>query len=274
MMLALGMGLRVADFARLLHHPRAVMLGMTGQLLLLPMAAFALTHLLPLPPATAVGLMLIAACPGGATSNMCSRYARGDVALSISLTAISSVLAPVSVPLIVGFGIHAVQGPSPHIQVSVLEMAGSLLMTTALPVMLGMAWLRVFPDGAARFRGPLLAVATIVLILLIIGLGLNTVRTQADTVGMLSRSLPAVALLITIAAGAAALGARALRLTPAQSRTLLLEVGVQNVNLALVVAVAFLGEQRYLGPTLVYLPVMLLFALAVVISGRRNGIVR
>ena len=110
MMLALGMELKVHDFREVLKMPGAFALGIGGQLILLPAVAFALAVILPIASATALGLILLAACPGGTTSNMFSSYARGDVALSISLTAVSGLAAPVTVPLIVGAGFLVITG--------------------------------------------------------------------------------------------------------------------------------------------------------------------
>ena len=267
-MLALGMELRVSDFTRLLHYRRAVLLGIAGQLLFLPLAAVLLTQVLPLTSAVAVGLMLIAACPGGASSNMFTRYAKGDVALSISLTAISSMVAPLSVPLIVGVGLYMTLGDTNMIQVSATEMVVTLLSTTAAPVLLGMTALYYAPVISRQLRGKILGVATFILVVLLIGLAVNTARTQGDVVGMFSRSLVAVTLLILLAVGSTWLGAKLLRLQRAQTRTLLLETGIQNVNLALVIALNFLEESSYLGPALVYLPIMLCFAAAVIYTSR------
>lgn len=270
MMLALGMELGAGDFARLLQAPRAALLGLGGQLLVLPGTAFIMALTLPLSPTTAIGIILLAACPGGATSNMFSRYARGDIALSIALTAVSSLAAPLTVPLIVGAGLWLLTGTEASIEVSLQEMIVTLLVTTALPVIAGMALLHYAPALARRIRGRLLAAATAVMVLLVIGLAVNTARVQPDVAGMFARSAFAVLLLMTICATMAALAARWAGVPGPQSRTLVLEVGVQNINLALVVAISLLGEPGYLGPTLVYLPFMLLFGGAVVTLGRRG----
>lgn len=270
MMLALGMELRWDDFLRLLRAPRPALVGVVGQLLLLPAVALSLALLLPLELATAVGLVLLAACPGGATSNMFSRYARGDVALSISLTAVSSIVAPISVPLIVGIGLSLLAGSQAAIQVSMAEMVTTLIATTALPVAIGMLLLNRFPARAQQVRGKLLATATVVLIILIIGLMVNTTRAQTDVIGMFARSTFAVVLLIVGCASIALLVSRLSGLSRTHERTLVLEVGIQNINLALVVALTFLKEPAYLGPTLVYLPFMLVMGAAVVYWGRRD----
>ena len=138
MMLALGMGLRVDDFKRLLTAPLAVCAGLFGQLFVLPACALFIIFIFPLPTYTAIGLILIAACPGGAVSNMFTRYANGNVALSISLTAFSSVIAPLSVPLILTITLTYWQLDATAVQLPFASMFMTLLVTTALPILLGM----------------------------------------------------------------------------------------------------------------------------------------
>ena len=105
-MFALGLTLQMTDFTRVIKRPFAILLGLFCQLLLLPVLAFALLHLWPVDPLMAVGVMILAASPGGITSNLITHFARGDTALSISLTAISSLAGLVTIPLIVGFSLN------------------------------------------------------------------------------------------------------------------------------------------------------------------------
>lgn len=258
MMVAMGMELHPADFARVFRRPAAFVCGALGQLMVLPVVAFLVARLLGLPPAAGVGLMLIAACPGGATSNAFSRFARGDVALSVSLTAFSSAIAFLTVPFVVGVGIRAFAGESVGLELPFVSTALRLSTTTALPLALGMACLHWRDDLAARVRGPLLGVSTAVVLLLVLGLGASL--GAGDAQRLLVGIGPAVALLIAcmlaLAAGAGAL----LGLDAPQRRTIAIELAVQNFNLALVVALGILDEPRYLGPALVYLPLMLALA--------------
>lgn len=271
MMLAMGMGLRAEDFLRVFRQPVAFAVGGIGQILLLPAVAFALARGLDLPAPQAVGLMLIAACPGGATSNAFSRFARGDVALSVSLTAFSSALSFATVPLVVGLGVRAFAGADAGLELPFGETALGLFTQTALPIGLGMAGLHRFPRIAGRVRGPLLAVSTAVLLVLVLGLGASL--GGSDALRLLRTSGPAVALLIACMLGVAGVAGTRLGLAPAQRRTIAIELAVQNFNLALVVALGILDEPLYLGPALVYLPVMLLFAggLAAAVSWRGRG---
>lgn len=273
MMLALGMTLRLDDFRRLATAPVAIAIGLLGQLVWLPLVAFALAHLFPLSKTQAVGLVLIAACPGGVVSNVITRLARGDVALSISLTAASSIVCFVTVPVIVGLAMRSFGvAEQAAFSLTFADMASPLFSTTALPVLLGMALLRWWPALAARVQRPLLGVSTVVLMLLVVGLGVGMAQSAGElALGQLfAQTTPAVVALIAITMGGGLLAARLAGLDGARTRTLALEIGLQNFNLALVVSMSLLGEQRYAGPALVYLPAMFLFSGAVVAAARRS----
>lgn len=268
MMMALGMELRIEDFVRIADAPAAPLIGIVGQLLLLPMVAFAIAMTIPMASVTALGIILIAACPGGATSNMFSRYANGDVALSISLTAVSSLASPLTVALIIGLGFRFIGDEETRVAPDPWEMIRTLVMATVVPVLLGMSWLRFHESSAMRWRGRLLGTASAILVILVIGLAVNTARIQGDVIGMFARSGLAVILLMAITASSAWFLARALGLTIAQGRTLVLEVGVQNINMALVIALNILEESSYLGPALVYMPLMLVFGGTVILASK------
>lgn len=269
MMLGLGMTLRIDDFRRLASAPRAVALGLVGQLLLLPAVAFALALALELTPPIAIGLVLIAACPGGVTSNVFSWLARGEVALSLSLTAASSMVSFLTVPLLVSLALSTWDGANTRVELPLGETLRTIFASTALPVLLGMGANAAHPDLAERLHRPLIGVSSAVLVLLIVGLGFSTWGSERDIAALAARSAPAVTLLIASTATFGFVTARALGLGPATARTLALEIGVQNFNLALVVALGLLGDVRYAGAGLIYLPVMLGFAGAVVARGRR-----
>ena len=145
---------------------------------------------------------------------------------------------------------------------SAFEAVTTLFSSTALPLLLGMATLRFRPSLAERLRRPVLLTSTCVLMLLVVGLGASMVRQVPDPGELIQRTLIPVVALVSVMTGLARLGARFLGLSPAQARTLALELGIQNFNLAMVFALQFLNEPRYLGPALIYLPVMLSFGLA------------
>ena len=273
MMLALGMTLRPVDFRRIASAPAAVLLGMLGQLVLLPVTAFGIARWLELSPTLAIGLVLIAACPGGVVSNALTQLARGDLALSITLTSLSSGVSFLSVPFVLSLAFDAFGGEGRRIALSFVEMAATLFGTTVLPVVIGMAFLRWRPAAAERLHRPLLNVSTGVLMLIIFALFVSLWRSSSDLpmAKLVRNGTPAVVALIATTMAAGAIGARILDLGGAIARTITLEIGIQNVNLALVVAISLLGEQRYAGPAIVYLPVMFAFASGVIALGRAEA---
>jgi bile acid:Na+ symporter, BASS family len=274
MMLGLGMTLHADDFRRLLRSPRAVGFGLIAQLVGLPMIAFAIASALAPSPALAIGLVLVAACPGGVTSNVICYLARGDVALSVTLTALSSVVSFLTVPFLTALAIRSFGGDGATVELGAAEMMATLFGTTATPVLLGMMCLYLRPALASRVRGYLITASTVLLVLLIVGLTARSFESEHDMASLALRATPMVALLIVVASIAGAAGGRALGLSEAMVRTLALEVGIQNVNLALVVAITLLDAPSYAGATLVYLPLMGLFATALVVLGRRTAPMR
>ena len=272
MMLALGMTLRPSDFAQAASAPVVVALGLLGQLVLQPLFAFGLARGLDLPPTMAVGLVLIAACPGGVVSNALVQLARGDVALSIVLTGLSSLASFISLPAAMALATRRFGGEGPPVELSFPELVATVFGTTALPVLLGMLVLRYRSALAERLHGPLLNVSTGVLIVMIAGLfGSLATSGELSLTSLFRQVLPAVIALVggTMAAGYGM--ARALGYGPATARTLGLEGSMQNVNMALVVAVSFLGEQRLGGPAVAYLPVSFAFAALMIALGRREA---
>jgi BASS family bile acid:Na+ symporter len=194
MMLGLGMTLRGGDFRRLTSAPRAVALGLFGQLVLLPAAAFAIATALELSPALAVGLVLIAACPGGVTSNLFSWLARGEIALSLALTAASSLVSFLTVPFLVSLALRTWGSDGTSIEISLGETISTIFASTALPVILGMVFNHLRPALAERLHKPLIGGSSAVLVLLILGLGFSTWGSERDIAGLAVRSAPAVAL--------------------------------------------------------------------------------
>jgi BASS family bile acid:Na+ symporter len=273
MMLSMGMTLSPTDFHRVFGQPRAFVFGACGQLLLLPALALGIAWGLSLPEPLAVGLVLIAACPGGVTSNALTHYARGDTALSVSLTALSSSLAFVTVPTILGIAFYALSGSEDAREISlpIGKTAMTLFGTTALPILLGMLVKHLREDAAARLSGPLLGISTSILMLLIMGLGANLATSERDLAGLFLQTAVAVVLLISLLALVAHLGGQALGLSDPQRRTLLLELALQNFNLALVIALGLLDEPRYAGTPIVYFPIMFVFAGGVIARARSGG---
>jgi BASS family bile acid:Na+ symporter len=195
--------------------------------------------------------------------------ARGDVALSISLTAGSSMVSFITVPILMALAVQAFGGEGTPIELSMVEMVATLFGATALPVLLGMATLHARPALAERLHRPLLGISGTVLLILIVGLGFSVWGSVDDMAGLATRATPPVFLLIAVSTGIGFGGAWLLGLPAATGRTLGIEIGIQNFNLAMVVAFSILDEPLYLGSALIYLPVMMTFAGAIIALGRR-----
>lgn len=153
LMFGMGMTLTITDFKNVGKYPKAVLVGLCNQILLLPLVGLALVKLIPMEATIAMGLMLVTACPGGATSNLISHLSKGDTALSISLTAFSSLLTILTIPFIINFSLLEIMGESGKtIQLPVLPTIVNIVKLTALPVALGMYINYHLPDFSERHR--------------------------------------------------------------------------------------------------------------------------
>lgn len=248
-MFSMGTSLSAADFTRVLQQPKALFLGIAGQILLLPLAAAGVALAMGLPPATAVGLMVIAACPGGAPSNAVCAIARGDVALSVSLTAVSSVLAFLTVPFIIGLGIGFFLEESATLRLPFWETAFRIFLTTFLPIVSGIMVGAVAPAFAARIRRPIFVggFVTILITSLLFVAGRMHLISAFDAFG-------AVVVLNVLMMGLAFALGRMARLNESETRAVTVEVGMQNISMSIVVIMGILNAPELLGPTFFYLP--------------------
>ena len=240
-MIALGMTLTVADFRRVFTQPRQVSIGLLCQLILLPLLGFAVAALFPLTPIYAISVILLAASPGGATSNLIVHAADGDRALSVTLTAISNMLTWLTIPLLLGaayavFGDGAVAIDFPIGSVMV-QVAG----LTIFPVLIGMVirkWRPAFAENSKRFTR---IFATIFLFLIILAL---VVQNWDTIVRDGPRFAPAF---ITLNLAALAVGyfvAKMAGINQTQSATIAIETGLQNATVAITVALTILGSNE------------------------------
>jgi len=166
-MLALGLGLTGKDFLRVAKHPRDFFVGAFSQIILLPIIAFILVKIWPIAPELAIGVMIIAAAPGGVTSNLLTSFAKGDVALSISLTAIISLLCVITIPFIVLTSVGLLSDTNISQDISLLSMSRDMFLIVTVPVILGML-LRRFASGIALKFEPIAKKISIVLFVLVL----------------------------------------------------------------------------------------------------------
>jgi bile acid:Na+ symporter, BASS family len=249
-MLGLGLSLTTADFRRVLGHPRVVLVALACQILILPVLCLALVELAGLPPVLAVGMMLLAASPGGTTANLLSHLARGDVALNVTLTAVNSVLSVVTLPVVVNLSLAYFLGADSGIGLQpdkILQVFAIVLV----PVALGMAGRRLAPGTAQRLHAPVKIASVAVLVLVIAAAVVENgavVREGLGTVG------PVALIFATLSLGMGYLVPRAARVTRRQSIACSMEIGIHNSVLAITVALspALLDSPEMAVPAAIY----------------------
>lgn len=267
-MLTLGLGLSLADFRRIAAQPRDVLVGLVSQIVILPAVAFAVASAWAPAPALAVGLMIIAAAPGGVTSNLLTRYAGGDVALSVTLTAVTSLAAMVTVPIVVVLALGHFVGAGAAAEMSVAGIALRMVGIVVVPVVLGMALRAARPALAARWL-PAAEFASGVLFALVVAAAIWAERQNIATY-FAAAGLAALALNLAMMA-VAFWGTALLGCARPQRTALCLECGLQNGTLAIAVVAALGLDAAYAVPAAIYSLLMFGTALgfvAVVREGR------
>lgn len=232
LMFDLGLTLLPQDFLLIAKRPRAVLVGLCGQLLVLPAISAALATAFGLPPYLYIGVMLIACCPGGSSSNIFSMLAKGDVALSVSLTALSSVITLATVPVIMQYTTEAIGEPV-GIQLPMGNLLTQNLVTMLLPIVVGIVVRMKYPKAAERIDRVLSKVAFPALMLLA---GLFFVQHRQTIAEHFAALGMCVTLLIVTAATMAYCGSKAAGLGTKERRTIVIEVGMQNAAQAIAVA--------------------------------------
>ena len=232
LMFDLGLSLRFEDFGKVFRHPWPIVVALFGQLVLLPAIALGLAYLFQLPPVFFIGLVLIACCPGGSSSNVFSKLAKGDVALSVTLTAISSVVTLFTIPFIMSWATRLV-GDSVGISLPVGNLIKQNLVLMLLPVLLGIGLHYAWPQAAEKTDKVLSKLAFPLLLVLITVFYIQHHRTILDNIGVLGACVTA---LILLAIGCSSLLSRLVRNDAQQRRTVIIEVGMQNAAQAIAIA--------------------------------------
>jgi len=252
-MLGLGLALTPADFARVVRFPRAVVVGLLVQTIVLVVVAFAIVQLFDLPPMLAVGFMLLAASPGGAMASLFSHLAHGDVALNITLTAINSVLALAWLPLVMNWSLVHFLGTELHVPAptrKLMEVATVII----LPVLIGMSVRHAWPAPALRTAGTV-RITSVLLLAIVVAIALatsgETLLQYFGTVGLACITLNLVSLAIGYAIP------RVLGLPVAQATSISLEIGIHNAAVAIFVAMKLLDSDVASVPAALYGLVMI-----------------
>jgi BASS family bile acid:Na+ symporter len=257
-MFGLGLSLTPRDFTRVAKHPRAVFIALVCQLLVLPLVCFGLVLAFQLPPVLAVGMMLLAASPGGTTANLYSHLFRGDVALNISLTAINSVIAVVTLPLIANLAI-AYFLPGDESLGLQLSKTVEVFVIVLAPVALGMLvrrWRTGFADAMDK---PVRIASIVILVVVIAGAIISNKEILLANIGQLAL-ITTLFCLLSLSIGFFV--PRAFRVERRQSVASAFEIGIHNATLAIVIAQTVLGSVELSLPAAVYGVLMFFIALA------------
>ena len=243
-MFALGLGLQIADFVRVIKLPKAFFIGFLSQVIVLPIVAFILLQFFGLPGELALGVMILSFCPGGVTSNILTRLAGGALALSISLTAVFSLLSVVTVPLLVAwFAVHFMGSAAPAINVTGLAL--SMFAITAVPVAIGVALRHLTPRFAIAAEPWATRIATVLFVVIVIGALAANWSLFVENLAVLG---PLVILmnivLIAIGYGLSRIG----RLDIRETAAIAIETGVQNSTLGITVGSLIMEAANGLPP--------------------------
>lgn len=268
-MAGMGLTLTVADFRRVFVFPRAMLVGTAAQILLIPLLAFALVELLGPEPAIAVGLVIIAACPGGTTSNVFTFLAGGNVALSIVLTVIASLITIFTIPLFANLALdlYANVDAEAPVQLPVLDTIVQLSVIIIVPVALGM-FVRARFEELAAWGERFVSVFGLVVLAVIIAVVVFQTRDQMLT--LLAQAGPSA---VALNLGGIALGFLSSYIGGISHRdglTIAIEVGIKNGTIGLMVTLTLLGDAEMAIPSAVYGVLMFAFGGLLAVYGRRR----
>ena len=257
-MFTLGLGLSVSDFSNVFRKPKNFLIGLISQLIFLPIVGLTLVIIWPLPIEIAIGVMLIAAAPGGVTSNILTFFAKGDIALSVSLTAVMSLLSAVSVPIVLAISIGLIGDSSLPDSISLAGIALSMFLIVTLPVLLGMGVRSFLNSLTLKIEKSARFISTLLFVLVLVGAILaereNVVSYFAQT-GLVVLTLNILMMLIAFYwSGFFGMGI-------AQKKAIAIECGLQNGTLAIFVGTSLFGGGLYIIPAATYSLVMYLTSL-------------
>ena len=266
-MLSLGLGLTGTDFLRVIKQPKDFFVGTISQIILLPVIAFALIKVWAISPELAVGVMIIAAAPGGVTSNILTSFARGDVALSISLTAIISLLSVITIPFIIFTSLNLLGLENISTNVSLIKMALTMFLIVTVPVIIGMLFRKFFSNTAIKFEVISKKISAVLFVIVLIGAILaerENVISYFAQAGLITLVLNIVMMLVAFYV------AQIMGTGIAQKKCIAIECGLQNGTLAIFVATSLFGGGAYVIPAATYSLIMFATSLIFVFFLRKK----
>lgn len=263
-MLGMGLSLKKEDFTRILKSPKAIFVGLLNQIILLPIVGFGLTGIFPSNPEISIGVMILVACPGGPTSNLLTHLAKGDTALSVSLTAISSLLTIITIPFIVNFALSEFLEAGEMIQLPITKTIGQIFVIVIIPVSIGM-FIKVKNNSFAQKMEKTVRVAsTVVLTLVILGIILKektNIIPYFQQAGTITLSLNVFTMLIGFQVG------KIFKLNTKESISISIESGIQNGTMAIMIATVLLNNTSFAIAPAIYSLIMFFTGGVIVMYG-------
>ena len=238
-MLGMGLSLVAEDFKRIIIYPKAIFVGLVNQLILLPLIGFAIAISFPLTPEIAIGLMILAACPGGPTSNLITHLAKGDTALSVTLTALSSFITLLTIPFIINFALTHFLDAGQMIQLDVVETISRIFIIIIIPIIIGMIIRRYREKFALKMANPVRKASGVVIALVIIGILIKErehIVSYFQQAGIVALVLNVVTMLVGY------YSAKLFRIKDKRAISISIESGIQNGTLAMSIAIVLLGS--------------------------------
>ncbi|MDG1529429.1 MAG: bile acid:sodium symporter family protein [Polaribacter sp.] len=239
-MLGMGMTLVIADFTRIIKSPKSILIGLTNQLIFLPIIGFSLAVAFDLNPVMAVGLMVIATCPGGPTSNLITQVCKGNIALSVTLTAIASIVSVLTIPFVLSYALdYFGTGTNVTIDLPILDTILQIMVITVIPISIGMLIRKYKTSFANRMEKPMRIASTVIFLLVFIAV----VAANFNLIGNAMKEVGLVTLLLNILTmGLGFLTAKLFKLNLKNSISITIESGIQNGTLAIVIATSILNN--------------------------------
>ena len=266
-MFSLGLGLTISDFSRVLKQPKDFLIGAFTQIIILPIVALILVLIWPMSPELAIGVMLIAAAPGGATSNIVTSFAKGDVALSVSLTAIISLLSVFTIPLIVLISLNILVDNYSSISISILDIAIQMFAIVTVPVILGILFRKFMSNFSILFEPIAKKISALLFAIVLLG----AVLAEKDNIILYFSQAGLITLILNILMMIIAFYiAKFFGSGVSQRKTIIVECGLQNGTLAIVVATSVFGGGVYLIPAATYSLIMFASSLIYIYFARRS----
>ena len=264
-MFTLGLGLSLADFVQIIKNPKNFFIGLISQLFFLPIVAIAITMIWSLPNEIAIGLILIAAAPGGVTSNILTSFAKGDVALSISLTAVMSLLSVISIPIVLGISLGLISDQSLG-SISLSGIAISMFLIVTLPVLLGMIFRATLSYLTKIIEKWAKVISTLLFVLVLLG---AILAERENIINYFAQTGLVVLVLNLTMMFLAYYWAKVFGTGKAQQKAIAIECGLQNGTLAIFVGTSVFGGGLYIIPAATYSLVMYLTSLIFIFIFRK-----